>query len=153
MVGLAQLRRDLRRIDPKWGKELGKANFDAASVVVVEASQRAPKGPHEGSGRVAPISTTITALRRQQAATVAIGGARSPHAVVTEFGGTVPRRGSDKATIRKAQRGKRSFIQHGLQVTHVRKQAYLYPAIDATREKVLFVYQGAVNTIMGEAFR
>lgn len=150
--GLAELRRDLRAVDRSFGPRLGRANQQAAQVVVNEAKRRAPKGPHQGGGTVAPISSTITALRKQSAASVSIGGARSPHAVVTEFGGSIPRRGSDKETVRKAQRRKQAFSRHGLRVTHVRKRAYLYPAIDAKAGEVVLVYEAAVGQLMSEAF-
>lgn len=152
VVGLAQLRRDLRAVDRRFDGRIGEANYKAAKVVADEASRRAPRGPHEGGGKVAPISSTITALRRRNAATVAIGGARSPHAVVYEFGGTVPRRGSDPEARRRAQRRHQSYIKHGVQVTHVAKRAYLYPAIDAKAQEVILVFSGAVGDLVGEVF-
>lgn len=152
IVGLAQLRRDLRAVDRRFDSQIGDANYRAAKVVADEATRRAPRGPHQGGGKVAPISSTITALRRRNAATVAIGGARSPHAVVTEFGGSVPRRGSDPEARRRAQRRHQPFVKHGVRVTHVRKQAYLYPAIDAKTSEVLLVFSGAIGDLMGEAF-
>lgn len=150
--GLAELRRDLRAVDRSFGPLIGRANQRAAQVVADEAKRRAPKGPHQGGGTVAPISSTIRALRRQQAASVSIGGARSPHAVVTEYGGSIPRRGSDAATVRQAQRRKQAFVRHGLSVTHVRKRAYLYPAIDAKAGEVVLVYEAGLGEVMAKAF-
>ena len=150
--GLAELRRDLRKADKAFGPQVGRANQAAAELVAVEARKRAPKGPHQGGGTVAPISSTITALRRQKAASVSIGGARSPHAVVTEYGGSIPRRGSDASTVRTAQRRKHAFSRHGLSVTHVRKRAYLYPAIDAKAGEVALLYGAMLDQIMHEAF-
>ena len=150
--GLAELRRDLRAADKSFGPEVGRANQAAAQVVATEAKRRAPKGPHQGGGAVAPISSTITALRRQKAASVSIGGARSPHAVVTEYGGSIPRRGSDVSTVRTAQRRKQAFSRHGLKVTHVRQQAYLYPAIAAKAGEVALLYGAMLDQIMSKAF-
>lgn len=150
--GLAELRRDLRAVDRSFGPQLGRANQRAAQVVADDAKRRAPKGPHEGGGTVAPISSTITALRRQNAATVAIGGSRSPHAPVTEFGGTIPRAGADKQLITSARRRRVSHAAVGLKVTHVTQQAYLYPAIYAKTGEVVLVYNAALGEVMAKAF-
>lgn len=153
VVGLAQLRRDLRAVDRKWGPELGKTNFQVASVVVAEAERRAPRGVHQGGGKVAPISSTITALRRQQAAAVSIGGTRSPHAEVIEFGGNIPRRGSDPAVVTRARQHHKSFRRAGVSsLTHVAAQPYLYPAIDATRERVVNMYGLLLDRLLGRVF-
>jgi hypothetical protein len=153
--GLSQLRRDLRTIDRKFGKQLGEANFRAAKVVADEAIRRAPRGAHQGGGRVAPISSTIAATRRQSAATVAIGGARSPHSVVTEFGGSIPRRGADRHAVAHARRRRRSFRSAGIaehHLTPVRQQPYLYPAIDAKADEVMSLYGRLLGDLLREAF-
>lgn len=134
-TGVSELRRDLRAVDKSFGPELGKANQQAALVVVPEARRRALalRGPHQGGGKVAPISSTITALRRQQAASVAIGGARSPHAAPTEFGGTLAR-------------------HHSSSRTRVAKRAYLFPAIEAKAGEIVQVYSFLLDRLMARAF-
>jgi hypothetical protein len=133
VVGLAELRRDLRRVDAALPKELAAVNQQAGEVVAAEARRRAPKGAHQGGGRVSPISSTITAGRRQRAATVSIGGARSPHAPVYEFGGTIPR-------------------HHSSARTRVTQRAYLYPALEAKRTEVTVLYARLVEQLMSRAF-
>jgi hypothetical protein len=151
--GLSELRRALRSVDRSWGTELGKANQAAARVVAQEASRRAPRGPHEGGGSVSPISSTITAQRRQNAATVAIGGARSPHAVVIEFGGSIPRRGADQELVAKARRRKRSFRDVGIgSRTSIAARPYLYPAIEAKTGEVVAEYEKQLGALMLKVF-
>lgn len=151
--GLSELRRSLRAIDRSWGTELGKANQAAARIVATEASHRAPRGPHEGGGTVAPISSTITAQRRQNAATVAIGGARSPHAVVIEFGGSIPREGADQELVTKARKNKRSFRSVGIgNRTRIVARPYLYPAIEAKTAEVVAEYEQQLGTLLLKVF-
>lgn len=131
--GLSELRRALRQVSPQWGPVLGKANQDAAQIVATEATRRAPRGPHQGGGRVAPISSTITALRKQNKGVVAMGGARSPHAPPTEFGGTLPRHASSKRT-------------------RVAKRPFLYPALQYREPQVIETYGKALEKIMRTVF-
>ncbi|HTE71424.1 MAG TPA: HK97 gp10 family phage protein [Actinomycetes bacterium] len=151
--GLRDLRRELKRIGPEFPKELRGANLEAAEVVARKARRNAPQGPHEGGGRVQPLVQSIRALANQLRGQVAIGGARAPHAVVTEFGGEIPRRGSDKSLIAKARAGHRSFASVGVESrTRVRKQPYLYRAIASERDEVLEVYGEALDRLTRRAF-
>lgn len=134
-AGLAELRRDLRAIDKAWGPELGKANQRAGEVVAVEGRRIAggKSGPHQGGGSVAPISSTIRALRQQNRAVVSAGGARSPHAAPREFGGTLRRYHSSKRTT-------------------VAKNPALFPALDSKAGEVVRVYALAIDSVMRRAF-
>jgi hypothetical protein len=153
VAGLREFRRELKRIGPAWPKELRQANLEAAEVVARKARRNAPQGPHEGGGRVQPLVKSIRALANQTRGQVAIGGARSPHAVVTEFGGMIPRRGVDRSLVAAAQAGHRSFASAGVEsLTPVRKQPYLYPALASERDEVLEVYGEAIDRVMRRAF-
>jgi hypothetical protein len=134
-AGLAELRRDLRAIDKSWGPELGKANQKAADVVAVEGREIAgtKAGPHQGGGSVAPIASTIRALRQQSRAVISAGGVRSPQAAPREFGGTLRRYHSSKRT-------------------KVTKNPSLYPALDAKTGEVVRVYSLALDGVMRRAF-
>jgi len=153
VVGLRDLRRELRRVSTEFPKELAIANQKAAEVVAKEARLRAPEGRHEGGGLVVPIKSSITVGRQQSRGVVSIGGARTPHGVVTEFGGTIPRMGSHRGQVKEAQAKHRGFRRYGgISVTHVRKQAYLIPALDAKRDEAVEVYNELVGDIMRRAF-
>jgi hypothetical protein len=152
VTGLRELRRDLRRLDATLPRELAQINQRAAEIVATEARRRAPRGPHQGGGRVAPIVSSIKALRQQGRGVVAIGGVRSPHAVVTEFGGTIPRRGSHRGQVAQAQAMHQSFRRFGgISVTRVRKQAYVYPALDAKRDEVVNAYADMLDDLLRRA--
>jgi hypothetical protein len=158
VVGLKDLRRDLRRAAKEFPAELAKANEKAAEVVAKEARLRAPEGRHEGGGAVMPIKASIVAARRGSKGVVSIGGMQTPYAIVTEFGGTIPRRaprgqkGIQRRQVSYARKSHRSFESVGVrQVTHVRKQPYLYPALDAKLDEVLEVYNKLVADIMQPA--
>lgn len=151
--GLREFRRELKRAGEEFPRELRQANRDAAGIVATAARIRAPRGPHEGGGRVAPLVTSIKAGGTQGRGYVAIGGVRSPHAQVLEFGGSIPRRGRDPSLVAKARAGRRSFESVGITSrTRVRKQAYLYPAIDAKRDEVVEFYGRAIDRIARRAF-
>lgn len=150
--GLRELRRELRRVSADLPKELARANQEAAEIVAAEARRRAPRGPHEGRPRVTPIHQSVKALRQQSRGVVAIGGARSPHAVVTEFGGTIPRMGSQRGQVAEAQAKHRAFRRYGgISTTTVRKQAYLYPALDAKRDEVVERYGDLLDQLLRRA--
>jgi hypothetical protein len=150
--GLRELRRELKRAGEQFPKEMREANRAAAELVVPEARRRAPKGPHEGKPAVRPITASIRAGGTQRVGYVVIGGARSPHAPVYEFGGTIPRRGQDASTIAKLRAQHRSFEKAGLSVTRVRKRAYLYPAIDAMTDEIIEAYGQALDRLSRRAF-
>ncbi len=133
VVGLYELRRALNQVDRQFGRELAETNNRAAEIVAEEARRRAPKGPHQGGGAVVPISGSIRALRGQRRAAVSMGGAKTPHAEPTEFGGTLPR-------------------HHSSSRTTVVQRAFLYPAIGAKTGEVVQSYQYMLGRLMGRAF-
>lgn len=154
VAGLRELRAALERVDEEFQGKLRAANLRAAQIVAAEATRRAPKGPHQGGprGGIVPVVSSIRAYGLALKAQVGIGGSATPHGQVLEFGGTIPRRGQSKALIRQQQRAHRGFERAGLSVTRVRKQAYLYPAIAATREQVVDAYGDMLDSLMRQAF-
>lgn len=134
VVGLDELRRDLRRLDAELPRELAIIHYRVAQIVADEARHRAPRGPHQGGGVVVPIVQSIRAGRQQRRATVSMGGARSPHAEPTEFGGTL-----------------RRF--HSTSRTRVRQRAFLYPAIAAKRGEVIDAYGGMIDQLLTRVSR
>lgn len=151
--GLREFRRELKRLGEEFPKELRQANKDAAELVADEARRRAPRGPHEGKPKIQPAVASVKAGGTQRAGYVAIGGARSPHAPVLEFGGSIPRRGRDPSLAAKAIASHRSFASVGItSLTHVRKQPYLYPAIAATADEVVEFYGEALDRLTRRAF-
>jgi hypothetical protein len=150
--GLNELVRNLKKVDAGLPREFAQTNKKVAGIVATEAARRAPRGEHEGGGRIRPVSETIRGLAQARRVVVAFGGAATPHAGVLEFGGTIPRRGQS-AQLRAQQRhAKRGYERAGLAVTRVAKQAYVYPAADATRARVIDLYQQAVADVMRLAF-
>ena len=150
--GLRELRRELKRAGEQFPKEMREANKAAAELVVPEARRRAPKGPHEGKPAVQPITASIRAGGTQRVGYVVIGGARSPHAPVYEFGGTIPRRGQSSALIAQQQRAHRGFERAGLAVTRVQARPYLYPAIAAVTDEIIEAYGQAIDRLTRRAF-
>lgn len=145
--GLRELRSRLKAAEGRSPKELQQANKQAAEIVAAEARRRAPKGPHQGGGNIAPLYRAITAQASSGRGIVAFGGARAPHGVVVNFGGTIPRRGQDTSVIRKLQAQHRSFEKAGLSVTRVRRREHIYAAIRAERAEVLREYEQALDRI------
>jgi hypothetical protein len=152
VTGLRELRTALRQASAELPRELARVNQQAAEIVAAEARRRAPEGPHEGKPAITPVRQSIRALRQQSKGVVAIGGARSPHAVVLEFGGTIPRRGQSKLLVVQQQRAHRGFERAGLAVTRVRAQPYVYPALDAKRDEVVEAYADLVGKLLHRAF-
>ena len=131
--GLREFRRALREAGQQFPKELRQANKEAAELVAPEVRRRAPKGPHEGGGRVQPIVASVRAGGTQRAGYVAVGGARSPHAPVYEFGGTLRRHAS---TVR----------------TQVMARPYVYPSVEAKADEVVDFYGEALDRVARRAF-
>lgn len=131
--GLRELRRELKRAGERFPRELREANRDAAELVARSARRRAPRGPHEGGGRIQPVVSSIRALASQRAGQVAIGGARAPHGPPLEFGGTL-----------------RRF--HSQARTRVTAQPFLYPAIAAEQDEVVEFYGDAIDRLTRRAF-
>jgi hypothetical protein len=151
--GLRDLRRDLQQAENRTPNELQQANLRAAGIIAREAQRRAPAGPHQGRGKprvVTPIRSSIKAQATAGKAYVTFGGARSPHAPVYEFGGSIPRRGARAthgALIKKAQAGHRSFGSFGISTTRIEKRAYVYPALEAEEGRMLQQYELALRSI------
>jgi hypothetical protein len=153
VVGLAELRRDLRRLDKRLPAEvLGKANKAAGEIVAREARGNAPAGPHQGGGSVIPIRASIKSGQQARRAVVSMGGARSPHAEVTEFGGSIPRRGVDKSVSATIRARHQSYARHGLTVTHIEARPFLYPAIYAKSDEIVARYEELVADAFADAF-
>ena len=150
--GLRDFQRELRRMGPEFPKEIKAANLEAAYRVSQEAKRRAPRGRHEGGGRVAPIWTQIRPGSSQRGGYVQTGNAAAPHAVVYEFGGTIPRRGHSKSVRQAIRHRHGSFEKAGLSVTPVRAQPYLYPALAAMRDEVVEFYGEAIDRLSRRAF-
>lgn len=131
--GLVEFRRELRRMGAEFPKELRQANRDAAELVAPEVHRRAPKGPHEGGGNVQPITASVKAGGTQRAGYVQVGGARSPHAPVYEYGGTLRRHASTSRT-------------------QVAAQPYIAPAIAAKTDEVVEFYGEALDRLTARAF-
>jgi hypothetical protein len=131
--GLRELRRDLKRAGAQFPKELRAVNLKTAEVVAAEVRRLAPKGPHQGGGTVRPIVASVRALASQSRAQVAVGGARTPHAAVHNYGGTIPRFNSTARTT-------------------ILPYPYIEPAIDAKTDEVLAVYDEALDRLLRRAF-
>jgi hypothetical protein len=131
--GLAELRRELRRISTELAGELRRFNLRAAQLVRDEYRHRAPHGPHQGGGNVVPVAQSARATASQARAQVVIGGPRSPHAPPLEFGGTLRR-------------------HHSAARTTVHAQPALYPAIAATSDELVDVAAEEIDRLTRRAF-
>lgn len=145
ITGLSELKQALKELDKNAPKELGKANKQVAQIVVREAERRTPSGPHQGGGSITPIARSIRASQSQLKVSVMAGGSKTPHAGATEFGGFIPRRGNAGAN-RNRKKYLRSIGGRGL--THVKKQAYLLPAVQAKLADVLIAYDRAIKSVV-----
>jgi hypothetical protein len=132
--GLRDLRRELRRAGDQFPRELREANLEAAQVAVPFVRRFAPVGPHQGGGSVRPIIASIRAGASQRAGYVAAGGARTPHAAVWQWGGTIPRRGQTNAR------------------TRIPGRHYMDRGVEAATDEVLEVYDAALARLVRRAF-
>ena len=143
--GLRELRTALKGVSASAPKELATANHKVGQIVVDKAKELAPKGSHQGGGSYRPIVESIHANQAGTNVTVSVGGARTPYAKVTEFGGTIPRRGYSTGGFRSrkgySSRGAGTF-------TRIRKRAYLYPAIAATQEQIRATYLEMLDALV-----
>lgn len=126
--GLRELRRALREAEGRSPKELQQANKQAAGIVVREAQRRAPRGKHEGGGRVQPAWQSIKAQATTGRGVIAFGGQRAPHEPVVNFGGTIARHASTSRT-------------------RVRRREHIYASIERKRGAVLDTYEDALKRI------
>jgi hypothetical protein len=102
--------RDLREMEARLTREVRVADGRAAVLAAGYMRRRAPQGPHQGGGALETIRTSVRAGGTMGRGTVTIGGARAPHALPTNFGGTIARYHSAKRTPVPA----REFIYSGL---------------------------------------
>lgn len=73
VVGLKELRRELRAIDPRWNKELRKVN-----LAIAEDVARGTQAAFERMGGSAPkVAPTVKALAQQAKGQVKVGGGNS----------------------------------------------------------------------------
>lgn len=152
-VGLRELRQALIAASRAAEDEVAAASVEAAEVVAGAARRRAPAGPHEGGGRVVPVRLSIASGREHLAGTVSMGGPRSPHAEVVNFGGHIPRRGADRTAVALARRRKRSFASTGVSsLTRVVGREFLYASISSESGRVEEIYADAVDRVFARAF-
>src|SRR5687768_14091777 len=83
--GLAELRRDLRLLEPATAKEVQRVLRDAAGVIAREAALLAPR-------RTGALAESYRPYTRGNRAGVR---SRLPYAAVHEYGGTISPRGTD----------------------------------------------------------
>lgn len=131
--GLSTFAKQCRRIGKDAQKELRATNLKAAQLVVPEAQRRAPKGKHEGGGKVVPIATSIRATAGRRFAAVRAGSKRSPHAAPTEFSGRLRRHASRRKTP-------------------VPARPYVFPAVEAMVPRITPVYMADFTELISRAF-
>lgn len=113
--GLAELKRDLKRLGHEdVPKRFKAANKSAADVVAQAAAAKAPS-------RTGKLRASIRALGQAKQGLVKMGKASLPYAGWIEFGGNIK-----YGTI------KRTFIKQG---------RYLFPTLQAKQEQVLGIYE------------
>lgn len=128
--GLADLQRELRRLDSKLPRELRLANLKAAEVVATAARSKA-----SSLGSVAAkTAPSIKAAAEQRRSKVTLGGPKYPFAMGAEFGSIEyaqfkPWTGSDSSS-----------------------GYFFYPAIRGTREEFMATYERALDQLMRAAF-
>jgi hypothetical protein len=144
-MGLSELRQALKAVSKDAPKELAKVNKQAGDIVVAVARPRAPHGKHEGSGPIIPIANSIRASQTAGKVAILAGGKRTPHAAPYEFGGTIARAGHKGETLRLHY--KTNKAAHSGR-THIKKHAYLIPAIEASRQRVMDMYLGLVDSMV-----
>jgi hypothetical protein len=157
--GLRELARSLGVAADHINTAMAMANKDAAQVVARAAALRAPRGRHQGGGTVVPVYASVRVYATSRKAQVGIGGTATPHGQVLEFGGTIPRRAAkgQRAIQRRqaayAKRSHRSFANVGItRTTKVEARPYLYPAIAASQDEVMDVYDDSVFRLLRPAF-
>jgi hypothetical protein len=111
--GLAEFRRNLRRIDRESAKGIRLAGNEAARLVVADARPRVPVGPAAGGHALTNLRASSTAT----AARVSFGSKRYSYGAWLEFGGRVGRKRSVH----------RPFIREG---------RYMFPAYHAQKPNV-----------------
>jgi hypothetical protein len=135
VIGLADFRRELRRMSATLPRELRSANLSAAKLVADEARPRA-----QAQGGVArKTAPSIKALAQQRGAAVRIGGVRYPFALGAEFGSKGYRQF-------KPWRGNQWSPDQG-SVGY-----FLHPAVRDTRRRVIDLYGDLIERLAARAF-
>lgn len=142
--GLAGLGMSLRAAQLAFPAKVLAANAHVAFIVSVAAKQRAPKGVHEGGGNYVPIAESIRTTVTAKKISIKVGGARTPYARVTEFGGRIPRKGF-KGLGRYGASWRRMRPEGS--TTRVKKDAYMYPALNASKGDIRQVYEDMLQDI------
>lgn len=96
VTGLAEFRRNLKKLDTDLPKALRIALNGAANIIVTEAAGRIPK-------RTGKAAASLKARSTQSQSRVSAGGNRAPYYPWLDFGGRVGRKKSVK----------RPFLKHG----------------------------------------
>lgn len=135
VVGLDKFRKELRKVDPALGKEMGGINKKAAEVVLSPAIANALST----GGAARKGVKSMTASRKQKAAIIAIGGAKNPWMIGAEFG---------------AKRYKQFGPWRGNQWTASPDDIgyFLHPAIISSRDKFEQVYFDELGKLTNKAF-
>jgi hypothetical protein len=127
VLGLRELRRNLRQMDRKLPREIRKAGNKAADIVVRHARPRVPVRTGRAAASVRVAST-------QSAVGVAGGSARVPYYAWLDFGGTINRHTGHPT--------RRPFIKRG---------RYIWAAFGDHRQQVLDAYQDALGDAARDA--
>jgi HK97 gp10 family phage protein len=145
LSGLKELRRALLRFDNSrdaaWKQLWREGNKAAGQIYVDEAKRRVPVG---NSGRRGHLRDTIRATSRGVNAVIKAGSKRHPYAALVEFGhasryvqpwGRVTRGGRPQAVF-----------------APMPSQPFMYPAIEAKREKATREYVKQLERVLARAF-
>jgi phage gpG-like protein len=127
--GLVEFQKALRRADSDLPKRLRLANKAAAEVVAEEARRRVQSEAKNPTGKLAG---SVAIRAEQRAASVKMGGARTPYAGFFDFGGRVGRNKSVE----------RPFIKNGRVV---------YPAVAAKNEEVADRFGREIDALLRDA--
>lgn len=128
--GFKDLKRELRDIDKRLPRELGKASKEASDLIARKAKSKAKSL----GGVAAHAAPSIKAVAAQMAAKITIGGPKNPEGLGAEFGG----------------RGRPTTQQFE---PHLGTKGYaLFPTIRATREEFIDVFEARVDDVMRRAF-
>jgi HK97 gp10 family phage protein len=122
--GLKETMRYLKQMgDTELPKEIRAANKEAAQVVVEAALPNVPV-------RSGHLRASVKALAGARSASVKAGSAKVPYAAAIHWG----------AGPRLGKRGPHN----------IKKNPYLYNALDKTRDKVISVYEDAIKRITSD---
>lgn len=141
--GLAEFRRDLRKLGTELPRELRKLNKSAAELVVDEARARA----QSLGGVAAHVAPSLKAQAQGASAAVKLGGNRYPMAGGAEFGAG---RNTPRATARGRVAGWNQFPEWTGNSSDAGR--FLYPAIRARQADVIELYGDGIEQLAQRAF-